>query len=116
VEAVPLLPVLMEHSLLPWPLDLWTAADRAGTVTRSLGRDREGDEAAMTVHLALPFPVRGRFAHSSFGDDGLTVRERRRRAKHYARTAASKSSAAEMDALAAEMKARMEVKSRHIEG
>jgi hypothetical protein len=49
------------------------------------------------------------------GNDGLTRRERRQRAKRYFATAGRRSSPSEVEALAARMKARGEAESRHTE-
>jgi hypothetical protein len=55
------------------------------------------------------------FFSRSTGDDGLTHRERKQRAKNYFNTAGRKSSTADMDALEARMKARHEAGTRHTE-
>lgn len=64
----------------------------------------------MVIHHTLGLPVRSRRSFP-VGSDGLTDRDRRRRAKRYAETAAKKSSVAELDAWAADMRARQEAKS-----
>ncbi|MBT0772782.1 hypothetical protein KIH74_27805 [Kineosporia sp. J2-2] len=66
---------------------------------------------------AQGFPRFSRFSLFSgrIGDDGLTRRERRRLAREYMNTAGRKSSQAEMDALEARLKARLEKESRNTE-
>jgi hypothetical protein len=63
---------------------------------------------------ALRFSAPAIFTRST-GDDGVTSRQRRQRAKHYLATAGRKSSDAEMDELETRMKARREAESRHTE-